>query len=136
MPGIPYMLRCFSDASGTRGFGFVCGGIVVRGQWSQVPDNIAYKEMLPLLILLRLFGSQFCHSVVIFTTDNSSVATMVNKCYAKDPALSVLILSLAATFDITLLADKVPRRANGLSDALSKGYSYTCLSHQPLTVLT
>lgn len=128
--GPPCIVRSFSDASGVQGFGIICCGIAIRGTWTPSTlsiKSIGYKELLPLLIILRLFRFKLQNRVLVFSTDNVSAAFALNKGSSSSPFMTELlreIYLLAEECNIGLLGDHIPREYNTVTDAMSKGQDY------------
>ena len=122
------VVRTVSDASSAHGAAIMVGDRVVRMRWDHPGMNkIGGQEMLPLLVVLQEFGPALRGSLLVYSTDNVSVAYGVNKGCSRDETLNTMlrtIYELAEQYDIVLLADHIPREENVLSDAMSKGATY------------
>lgn len=128
----PVMCSIYSDASGDVGYGLVLGDRVVQGLWTPEAraKSSGYKELIPILHALELLGPEANGRVVIITTDNLSNVFAINKgrCKSEDSfPLLFRIMELAASRQIYLVADWVPREHNVFQDVISK-YAWPPLS--------
>lgn len=121
----PVLCSIYSDASGDVGYGLVMGERVIQGLWQ--PDvkskSSGYKELIPILLALELLGPEANGRVVIITTDNLANVFAINKgqCKSEDSfPLLFRIMELAASRQIYLVADWVPREHNVFQDVISK----------------
>jgi hypothetical protein len=135
--GPPTIARTISDASGSHGYGLVCGNRIFTGEWtpSASDESIAAKELIPLLIALRAMGPSLRNQVLVYTTDNASMALAVTKGSSTNPHINAILRAIwaeADTFNIGLLGDHVRREYNTLADFLSKGHAYPDVASVPL----
>ena len=66
----------FTDASGKKGFGAICGSQWAYGKWSdRVVGNfeIEFKELFPIVLACVLWGDFFSNKRVLFMCDNLPV---------------------------------------------------------------
>lgn len=123
---VPQPIRIFSDASGdlSLGFGLVVGSVLIQGRWlSPRHTSSSYLEYVPILHLLREFGSQLRGQVVVCVTDNASNALALTRGSTLAPTCCEIfreIYSLACDFDIILIGDWCPREFLQLPDDISK----------------
>lgn len=138
--GVPQPTRVISDSSGdeAQGFGLVYDGRLSQGFWRHtgVEHSSAYRELVPVLLALhlRVHTPRYRRApapspVMVFATDNASVAIAINKGSCKDARSDAYPL-LRTIFDLAasarpaplyLLADWVPRGLNTAMDDVSKG---------------
>ena len=114
-----------SDASGTWGCGAQWGGNWLQLPWPQAwaAANIAQKEMVPVLLAVAVWGSQWAGERIRCYSDNAAVVFAINRGTARDQQLMRILRSLfffCATFDITLAAQHLPGVRNTSADALSR----------------
>lgn len=123
------VVRIFSDASGSEGFGGTVQGCVIAGTWTADAalrpgaPSIAWKELVPVYLLLREIAPSLAPgTLVVVTTDNEGNAFAVNNGDAAEGSRPVLrlICELAFAFRLRLLGDWVPRDFNVLPDLLSR----------------
>jgi len=122
------IVRSISDASGAFGAAIVAGATAIQLKWVHPGlRDIGAQELLPLLVLYRELGHQLAGSVVVFSTDNASVAYAINKGTSSSESMRKLV-SLIRQEEVRLnsiaLGDHVPREVNEFSDGMSKGLSY------------
>jgi hypothetical protein len=133
------VIRSVSDASGSKGFAIICKDRVLKGEWiDPQPNDIARQELFPLFLALVEFGEQLRGHLLVFTTDNASVAFAVTKTTTHSTLLRPLlrtIMILADSLEVTAIGDHIPREINGLSDAMSKGLEYEQALRHHLRVL-
>ena len=115
-----------SNASGSWG----CGAFLNTGPWCQLtwPESwthypIAVKEMVPVVIVIALWGRSLSSHTVRLQSDNMAVVATLTSGSAKDPLLMHLarcLHSFLAEFDTSIEARHVPGLANTAADALSR----------------
>lgn len=118
-------LKFFSDASGTLGFAAVFGSHWFAHAWPPVfqDRHITPKELFPIVIALELWGPYLCHKKVLFKTDNSAVAAIINRQTCKDAFTMALVRRLVITsmrFNILFKAEYIPGFTNVIPDKLSR----------------
>ena len=76
-----------TDASGTWGCGTIWDNQWLQCQW--VSDweekSIVAKKLLSIVLVVTLWGQQWCHQLVIFRRDNMAVVQVVNSQNSRDP---------------------------------------------------
>ena len=115
-----------SDASGTLG----CGAVSDNGNYFQLrwPEswagvNIAVKEMVPVVLSVAVWGSQWATRVVRVRSDNMAVVHALSAGAAKDAQLMHLLRCLhffTAHLQISIQAEHVAGTLNSAADALSR----------------
>ena len=118
-------LEVTSDASGSLGFGAYFRNEWFTGSWapSQAAQSIAYKELFPIVIAARVWGSSWSQRHVLFRSDNDSVVHILNSRTSKVPSLMRLLrhlLASAARFNFSFASLHVPVVLNNIADALSR----------------
>ena len=113
------------DASGSLGFGAYFRNKWFTGSWapSQAAQSIAYKELFPIVIAARVWGSSWSRRHVLFRSDNDSVVHILNSRTSKIPSLMRLLrhlLASAARFNFSFASLHVPGVLNNIADALSR----------------
>ena len=123
---IDHTLAC--DAAASIGFGAVFGKKWFVGQW---PDeewktkNIAFLELYPIYLAIRIWVHKFTNSVLKVHTDNQSLVSVLNKLYSKDKDLRLLlkpIAKMALEQNFLVVACHVPGKKNVGPDLLSRGH--------------
>ena len=118
------VLNLFSDASG---FAFRA---VFRDAWlqgifpdTQQDDHISVKELLPIVLAVRVWSHLFRDSRILLFTDNTAVVEVINKQTSKHPPLMHLVRQLVVTclqFNIAFRAKHIPGKHNQLADMISR----------------
>lgn len=134
------VVRTVSDASSAFGAAIMVKDKAIQFQWDhKLSDSIGAQELLPLLVALLEFGPDLRGQLVVYSTDNSSVAYAINRGSSKSEVMNQMlrrIFELAEQFDVMILADHIPREENILSDAMSKGASYAKALEDRLCAVT
>ena len=117
-------LKLFSDASG-----FACAAIFGR-DWLQVEfpsswqsTNIAIKELLPIVLAVRLWAERLKNKRILFFTDNEAIVFVINNTTSKVPDMMHLVRQLVSTClinNVQFAAKHIPGRHNLLPDLLSR----------------
>ena len=118
-------IRLYSDASGSLGFAAVFGASWFAGHWPRdlVDSHITTKELFPIVLALALWGSKLTNHKILFKTDNSAVAAIVNKQTCSDPQTMQLIRRLVVaslTHNVLFRAQHIPGFTNVIADRLSR----------------
>jgi len=118
-------LQLYTDASGGKGYGAVCGAQWFYGVWpiSWLTHNITVLELYPIMAAVVMWGEAWANHSVCFYTDNESLVSVINKQTSKEPAVMILLRHLILTclqYNINFSAQHVPGRDNTLADKLSR----------------
>lgn len=119
-------LDLFTDAAGSIGFGAYFDGHWTNGKWPAYlldVDNIALKELFPIVLSLFLWGVKFKNQKVVFFCDNSAVVIMINKQSSKDKLcmhLLRMLVSICLEKNVVFKAKHIPGLDNDIADALSR----------------
>lgn len=113
-----------SDASGDDGYGYHFGDFEFCSPWTalQLQNNIQWKELFPVVVACRRFGSEWSGHIVRTGIDNTGVVYMINSGSSRDPSCMVLLRELAdiqRLHEFDLVASWVPRFYNDHSDTLT-----------------
>ena len=111
-----------SDASGSWGCGAFWGPHWFQWEWEgrAVDWSIAAKELLPILLGLGVWGSNWAGSKIECLCDNAAV---VNSGRARDQTLGHLLrcmFFIAASMSVQVHATHIPGALNTAADALSR----------------
>lgn len=116
-------LELFTDASSIGLGGFW------KGQWFSTPivrstsNNIAYLELLAIVVATFCWGYEWVNQQIILFTDNEAVVTIWDKGSCKDSSLMKLVRKLfffTAKHNINLILKHVPGKSNIYADLLSR----------------
>jgi hypothetical protein len=125
-----------SDASGSQGFGLICGSHWCSGSWSPEAKllSIAVLEMVPIVVAAELWGHKWRRKRILFETDNEAVVHCARSWLPKDDHLARLFRRLATlgirySFDLKVI--HIPGRLNTDADALSRGRIRSFLMRNP-----
>ena len=118
-------VRMYTDASGSIGYGALLGSRWCQGKWPQEwsERGITFKETVPILMALKLWGGHLQNKRLMCYTDNMAVMSAVNSMTCKCTHTMWLIRRIVAMcmeHNILLSAVHVPGVDNGLADALSR----------------
>ena len=118
-------LKLFSDASGSLGFAAVFGAKWFYGSWpSSFHDtHITTKELFPITLMSEIWGPYFQNKRILFHTDNSAVAEIINKQSCKDPQTMSLVRRFVLSclqFNVNFRACHIPGATNVIPDKLSR----------------
>ena len=113
-----------TDASGF-GYAAVYGSHWLQGRFPEEwkNTNIAVKELLPIVLAVRLWGNIMSNSRMLFFSDNQSVVHIINSQSSKDPMLMQLIRELVVatmSSNIEFRAKHIPGKYNVIPDLLSR----------------
>ena len=120
-------LHLFTDASAELGFGAFFDGSWSQGRWpcsiKASKLSIAFLELFPVTLALRLWGQHLQGKRVIFWCDNEAVVAIINRqtshC-AKIMKLVRFLVLRCLELDIHFKARHVPGVDNSIADALSR----------------
>lgn len=116
-----------SDASSSVGFGVMFGARWFYGRWPSDKWrqlNIAFLELYPIYVAIKLWGSQSKDGALQILCDNHAMVLVINKLYSKDALIRKLCRPLALeamTLNIQLVARHVKGAMNVGPDLLSRG---------------
>lgn len=118
-------LHLHTDASGSIGYGAILQLHWFYGTW---PDgwlsyNITFKELLPIVLALEIWGSHIKDQCIVLHTDNNAVVHIINKQTCKVPVIMALVRRLVIAsmkYNILLRAEHIPGKYNILPDLLSR----------------
>jgi hypothetical protein len=86
-------IKLYSDAAGSLGYAAVFGAKWLAGEWS--PEwhsvHITAKELFPIVLAVEIWGLYLDNKKILFKTDNSAVAEVINKQSCKDPITMALV---------------------------------------------
>ena len=86
-------------------------------------NDIAFKELFPIVLSLLLWGSNLANRKVLLHCDNEAVVTIVNKQSTRaKPTMHLIriLVSFCLKHNIVVRAVHVPGLENGIADALSR----------------
>jgi hypothetical protein len=114
-----------ADASGSIGFGVICGRQWSYGYWvrSACAWSIVAKELYPLLLGLALWGPDMRHGRLTFVSDNAAVVQVLSRLRSRDELVGALlrrVVGLLLRYDIVIEAAHIPGHRNVLPDLLSR----------------
>ena len=117
----------YTDASGEIGYGGYLNGKWFNGKWPSHDiirtTSIAWKEMIPIVIALMVWGEELSDKRIVLHTDNMAVKCAVNKQTSPCPQIMALLRKLVITClvrNISIKAVHVPTQDNGIADSLSR----------------
>ena len=130
------VLRLFTDASTTIGYGGYFGSRWFSGVWSSQCSklNIAVLEIYPILIALRLFSPSLRNKCIILMSDNMAVVHVLNSFSSKDPHIMAVlrqIVLLCMSSNILIRSQHCPGHINVLADLLSRSQEEKALRLYP-----
>ncbi|VDI06106.1 Hypothetical predicted protein [Mytilus galloprovincialis] len=119
-------LKLFSDAAGTYGgFAAVFGSKWFSGKWPPelIDLHITVKELFPIVLAIDIWGPLLANHKILFLTDNSAVAEIINKTSSREKNIMRLIRRLvlaALKYNIYFRAKHIPGKTNVICDLLSR----------------
>ncbi len=134
--------RC-TDASGSLGCGAFWSPRWFQVQWdsesmSSWPelgvDSITFKEMLPIVWALAIWGGYWKDSAVTVYCDNMGAVAAINSGYSKVPRIMYLLRCLffiRARCRVDLIVSHIPGALNTLADAISRDNMSLVISQVP-----
>lgn len=122
---IPIQQPQIQLTSGSWGCGAYSGTHWFQLAWPESVkySNIAYLELIPILVAAAIWGESWQGSHVTCFSDNEAVVRIINKTAAKDQTLAHLLCCLSfytAYFNFTLSAVHIAGANNTAADALSR----------------
>lgn len=119
-----------SDASGSWGCGAFWGSSWFQLPWQSATgsekENIATKEMIPVVIAAAVWGSKWKGASVLFCSNNQAVVAVMASRTSRDKALMHLLrclFFLEAKHQFICRAEYISGVQNGLVDDLSRNRS-------------
>ncbi len=116
-----------SDASGSWGCGAWWEARWFQLQWQGLGESMEYgitaKELLPIVVAVACWGSQWQEKSVVARCDNMAVVAIVNSGSSKEPEAMHLRRCLAfleAKWGIHLWAEHIKGEDNQVADAISR----------------
>ena len=97
-------------------------------------EDIAVKELVPVLVASALWGHNWRGKVVLFVLDNAAVVSILNSGYSRDKTLMHLLRCLffmAASFNFWYSASHIPGKLNIAADAISRNRESTLFEVMP-----
>lgn len=118
-------LHLHTDASGSLGYGAILHSHWFYGTWPKIwlTYDITFKELLPIVLALEIWGCNMKNQCIVLHTDNHAVVHIINKQTCKVPVVMCLVRRLVLAsmkFNILLRAEHIPGKYNILPDLLSR----------------
>lgn len=118
-------LHLHTDASGSLGYGAIFKSHWFYGTWPSdwQQKDITFKELVPLVLSLEIWGPQLRNQCIVLHSDNEAVVYIIRKqtCKVTDVMALVRRLVLASMkFNILIRAEHIPGKFNLLPDLLSR----------------
>ena len=128
-------IKMYSDASG-KAFAAILGSHWLQGDfpapWLEV--NIAIKELLPIVLAVRLWATSLANKRILFFCDNEAIVAVINKQSSKEPTIMNLVRTLVAAsliHNIQFRAKHIPGKHNIIADFLSRSQVSKALEVAP-----
>ena len=128
-------IKLYSDASGAA-FAAVFGSTWLQGtfpgKWRH--SNIAIKELLPIVLAVRLWAKELSNQRILFFCDNQAIVYVINKQSSKEPTIMALIrtlVSVTLNYNIHFMAKHIPGKKNVIADLLSRSQVTKALQVAP-----
>ena len=136
MPGRAPDKHIFTNASGNWGCGAVWAKLWLQIQWptSWLQENIAVKELVPIVAAAALWGPTWQGSSIMCHCDNTAVVSAIRAGRAKFTPVNWLLRCLfffAAHYHFSILAQHIPGHENAIADAISRNYHFLSLHRLP-----
>ena len=123
----PEVMQLYTDASRTHGFGAFYNGRWFNGRWptwiQRVKAPIEYLEMIPILLVLLVWGREFRCRKVRFHCDNEGATFAWENYRSSNPVVLDLMrrmVAVAAEHNFTLTLKHIRGVNNSTADALSR----------------
>lgn len=128
-------LRLESDASGL-GFAAILGSHWLQGRWppSWHDHHITIKELLPIVLAIRVWGQLLQNHRILFLCDNMAVVYIINSQTSRDSNIMCLVRTLVVAsmkFNIVFRAKHVPGTLNVIADSLSRFQNSLAFAQAP-----
>lgn len=118
-------LDLYTDAAGSLGFGAYFQGHWAHGSWPShlLAMEITFKELVPIVLSLHLWGAEFANRRIVFHCDNEAVVHIINKQSTRSKPIMVLVrilVSVCLHYNILFRAKHIASSQNSIADALSR----------------
>jgi len=118
-------LKFYTDAAQSLGFGIVFGRKWAHGKWPSdwTHKNIAFLELFPIVLGVRMWGDSLANKRILFFTDNDSVVHVINQQTFENKESLYLLRQLFLTclqHNILFRARHIQGKKNILADSLSR----------------
>jgi hypothetical protein len=118
-------LHLHTDASGSIGYGAILQSHWFYGTWSEIwlSFDITFKELLPIVLALEIWGSKMRNQCIVLHTDNEAVVHIINRQTCKVSVVMALVRRLVLAsmkYNILIRAEHIPGKYNILPDLLSR----------------
>ena len=126
------VVKVFTDASTTTGYGVYFKGRWFRGEWPEKVKNLLQDftvdinalELVTLNFCLETFGQAFAGSTVHFRCDNLACVSNIHSMSSSKPIRAALLrrlYAIAAHWGITIRSSHIGTKLNVYADTLSRG---------------
>lgn len=128
-------IKLFTDASG-HSYAAVLGAQWFNGKFPQQwhDKNIALKELLPIVLAVKVWSSLLSNKRILFMTDNQAIVHIINRQTSKDKDIMFLVRSLVLTSlscNLHFSAKHIPGKHNKIADLLSRSQVETAHDWAP-----
>lgn len=122
-------LQVMSDAAGSSGFGVYFRKHWCAADWPRAwvqagwVRDLTFLEFFPIVVAVRVWGTEMANSVVHFWCDNLAAVHVINSLTSRSPRVMALVRAftlLCLQHNILFRARHVPGVNNGIADALSR----------------
>lgn len=124
-------LHLYTDSAGNHQLG--CG-VYFNGQWAyfewpacwkdlDIMSDITFLELVPIVLAVDLFKTQFCDKKILFHTDNKALVSILNKKSSKSVRVMELIRPLvlySMIHNIYFKACHIAGYNNAIADSISR----------------
>ena len=125
------VLQLFTDSAGKSQLG--CGAFF-NGQWFFFPwpvhwhgcpimRDITLLELIPVVLAISTWGSQFSNKKLIMHVDNEALVSVINKQTSKSKNVMTLVRTLVLCLlqnNTTFRSEHVPGSSNKIADSISR----------------
>lgn len=118
-------INLYTDASGSVGYGAICGSEWFQGEWSEwwQGQNITLLELYPIVVAIEAWGPKLENKQLVLHTDNIAIVAVLQKQTSKEPLVMTLVrklVLLCLKYNLVVSAQHVPGENNSIADALSR----------------
>lgn len=118
-------LCMYTDAAASKGYAGLLGSEWFNGHWPSywAKYSIAVMELYPIVIAVQIWARKLQNKRIIFYTDNSAVAAVVNFQSSSCSNIMVLLRKMVLTcmlYNINFQARHIPGKHNVTTDLLSR----------------